>query len=334
MQDRAAQRVVITGASSGIGRATALAFAAKGARVALAARNVAALTAVAQEVEDIGGQALVVPTDVASYEHVRALGTAVDEAFGGVDVWVNNAGVATYGAVVDTDVEEIERVLQVNLLGPVYGTKVALELMRRDGTGVIVTVSSALGRRSVPLQAPYCAAKHGLLGFTEALRLELQGSDPGIHVVDVLPSSINTPLFSHARSKVGLLPRPIAPVYEPRVVAEAIVSAARHPVRTVYAGGAARALDVAQRVSPRLVDWYLQGPGHGVTGQLTPLPASDDDNLDEASTGRGSTTGAFGAEALPDSRYTRTLGSHPARAPMAVAGALVLVARRRRHRRR
>jgi short-subunit dehydrogenase len=334
MQDRPTQRVVITGASSGIGRATALAFAGEGARLVLAARNVAALTSLAEEVEDLGGQALVVPTDVASYEHVQALGTAVDEAFGGVDVWVNNAGVATYGAVADTEVGEIERVIQVNLLGPVYGTKVALELMRRDGAGVIITVSSALGKRSVPLQAPYCAAKHGLLGFTEALRLELQDSDPGIHVVDVLPSSINTPLFSHARSKVGLLPRPIAPVYEPRVVADAIVSAASHPVRTVYAGGAARALDVAQRVSPRLVDWYLHGPGHAVAGQLTPLPAGDD-NLDEPSTGRGTTTGAFGAEALPESRYTSALGTHPARAPLAVAGVLMVAARRRRrHRRR
>ena len=333
MQDRPSQRVVITGASSGIGRATALAFAGEGARVVLAARNVTALTSVAQEVEDLGGQALVVPTDVSRYEHVQALGTAVDDAFGGVDVWVNNAGVATYGTVADTEVAEIERVLQVNLLGPVYGTKVALELMRREGAGVIITVSSALGKRSVPLQAPYCAAKHGLLGFTEALRLELQDSDPGIHVVDVLPSSMNTPLFSHARSKVGLLPRPMAPVYEPRVVADAIVSAAKHPVRTVYAGGAGRALDVAQRVSPRLVDWYLHGPGHAVAGQLTPFAPSDEDNLDEASTGTGSTTGAFGEEAMPESRYTRTLGTHPARAPLAVAGVLMVAARRRRHRR-
>jgi short-subunit dehydrogenase len=329
------QRVVITGASSGIGRATALAFAARGARIALAARNVAGLSSLAAEVEDLGGEALVVPTDVAEQDHVTALATAVDAAFGGVDVWVNNAGVSTYGAVADTEVAEMERVLQVNLLGTVYGTKAALDLMRRDRSGVIVNVASVLGRRAVPLQAAYCAAKHGILGFDEALRLELMDSDPGIHVVDVLPSSMNTPLFTHARSKVGLLPRPIAPVYEPRVVADAIVSAAQHPVRTIYAGGAGRALDVAQRLSPKLVDWYLHGPGRAVTSQLTPLPPPDDDNLDEASVGRGTTTGAFDEEALRGSRYTTVLGTHPGRAPLAVAGALMgtVAVRRRRHRR-
>lgn len=328
------QRVVITGASSGIGRATALAFAHRGARVAVAARNVGALTSLAAEVGDLGGQALVVPTDVSRYDDVKALGTAVDDAFGGVDVWVNNAGVSTYGAVADTSVEEIERVLAVDLLGPIYGTMVALDLMRPQHSGVIITVSSALGKRSVPLQAAYCAAKHGLIGFDESLRLELQDSDPGIHLVDVLPSSINTPLFTHARSKVGLLPRPIPPVYDARVVADAIVAAARHPVRTVYAGGAARALDVAQRVSPRLVDWYLHGPGRSVASQLTPLPPGDADNLDAPSVGPGSTSGPFGQESRADSRYTAVLGVHPSRAPLAVAGVLVgtAAARRRRHR--
>lgn len=334
MQD-SGQRVVITGASSGIGRATALAFAGHGARVAVAARNVAALTTLAAEVEDLGGEALVVPTDVSRYDHVQALGTAVQEAFGGVDVWVNNAGVSTYGTVVDTAVEEIERVIAVDLLGPIYGTKVALELMRPQQSGVIITVSSALATRSVPLQAAYCAAKHGVLGFDEALRLELRDSDPGIHLVDVLPSSINTPMFTHARSKVGLLPRPIPPVYDPRVAADAIVAAARHPVRTVYAGGAARALDLAQRLSPALVDWYLHGPGRAVASQLTPLPPPQEDNLDQPSTGPGSTRGAFDAESRPESRYTSVLGVHPRRAPLALAGVLVgTVAARRRHHRR
>lgn len=332
-QDR---RVVVTGASSGIGRATALDFARQGARVALAARNVAALADVAQEVEDLGGTPLVVPTDVAELSHVQALGAAVQQEWGGVDVWVNNAGVSSYGFVAETEVEEIERVLAVDLLGPIYGTKTALELMKPVGTGVIITVASALGRRAIPLQAAYCAAKHGILGFDEALRLELQETDPGIRLVDVLPSSINTPFFAHARSKVGLAPRPYPPVYEPQVVAQAIVAAADNPVRTVYAGGAGRALDVAQRISPRLVDWYLQGPGKAVELQLTPTLADERDNLEQPSTGRGSARGDFDAEAAPTSRYTQVLGLHPTRAPLAVAGVLATraVARRRRHRRR
>jgi len=249
-------------------------------------------------------------------------------------VWVNNAGVAAYGRVADITVEDIERVVQVNLLGTLYGTKVALDVMRPQGSGTIINVASALGRRAVPLLASYCSSKHGVLGFDEALRLELQETDPGIHLVDVLPSSINTPLFEHARSRVGLQPRPIPPVYEPRVVAEAIVAAAEHPVRTVYAGGAGRALDMAQRLSPRFVDWYLQGPGQAVAQQLTALPAQDEDNLEAPLPGRGTTTGVFGAESLHRSRYTRLLGVHPARAPLAVAGVLAgrAAIRRRRHR--
>src|SRR5918995_5287329 len=249
------QVIVLTGASSGIGRETALQFARRGAKLALAARNEDALDTLAAEVERLGGEALVVPIDVSDFNRVAELASRAVERFGRIDTWVNNASVSTYGTVEQLEVEEIRRVIEVNLLGEIYGMKAALPRLRRTG-GTIINVSSTLGKRAVALQAAYCAAKHGVVAFGEALRLELRHAKVPVAVVDVLPSSINTPLFEHARSKLGVLPQPIPPVYEPRVVAEAIVGAAQQPVREVFAGFAGTLLAGAQRISPDLVDWY------------------------------------------------------------------------------
>jgi NAD(P)-dependent dehydrogenase (short-subunit alcohol dehydrogenase family) len=228
----AEQVVVLTGASSGIGRETALEFARRGARLVLAARSQQALEEVAAEVARLGGEPLVVPTDVSDFDQVSLLAERAVERFGRIDTWINNASVSTYGLVEQMEVEEIRRVIEVNLLGPIHGMKAALPHLRRAGGGVIVNVSSTLGKRAVPLQAAYCAAKHGLVAFGEALRLELRHARVPVQVVDVLPSSINTPLFEHAASKMGVLPRPIPPVYEPRVVAQTIVAVAeRRSVR-------------------------------------------------------------------------------------------------------
>ncbi|MEV4481636.1 SDR family oxidoreductase [Micromonospora coxensis] len=306
------QVVVVTGASSGIGREAALEFARRGAALVLAARNREALDTLAEEVSRLSGVPLVVPTDVSDFGQVSELAARTVERFGRIDTWVNNASVSTYGSVEQMEVDEIRRVIEVNLLGEIHGMKAALPHLRRTG-GTVINVSSTLGKRAVALQAAYCAAKHGVVAFGEALRLELRHAQVPVHVVDVLPSSINTPLFEHARSKIGVLPQPIPPVYEPRVVAEAIVGAAQRPVRQVFVGFAGRLLEAAQRLSPALVDWYLLGPGRVVDNQKTDRPDDGADNLEHPSRGPGRTAGQFGRGSKSISVYTRLFGLHPAR---------------------
>jgi short-subunit dehydrogenase len=269
-------------------------------------------------------------TDVSDFAQVSTLASRAAERFGHIDTWVNNAAVSTYGTVEQMDAAELHRVVEVNLMGEIYGMKAALPHVQRSG-GSIINVSSALGERAIPLQAAYCAAKHGIVGFGEALRLELKAERSPVRVVDVLPSSINTPLFSHARSKIGVQPKPVGRIYEPSVVAEAIVAAAKRPVRQVYAGFAGRLLALGQRISPRLTDWYLTGPGDAVTGQRTDRPDDGVDNLFTPSTGPGNTTGDFGEGSKSTSLYTRVLAPHPAlvrTAMLAVVAALAIGVRR------
>jgi NAD(P)-dependent dehydrogenase (short-subunit alcohol dehydrogenase family) len=312
------QVVVVTGASSGIGRETAIEFARRGARVVLAARNTEALDTLAAEVERLGGVGLVVPTDISDFGQVRELAARAVERFGRIDTWVNNAAVLTYGSVEQMTIEEIRRVVEVNLLGQIHGMKAALPRLR-DAGGTIINVTSALGNRAVPLQAACGAAKHGVAAFGEALRLELRHDHVPVHIVDVQPSSINTPLYGHARSKLGVMPRPLPPVYEPRVVAAAILSLAERPVSRVFVGVGARLLDAAQRLSPALADWLLLGPGRVIENQRTDRPDDGRDNLDEPSTGPGLATGQFGQRSKSTSLYTALLGMHPVRGRIAAA---------------
>jgi NAD(P)-dependent dehydrogenase (short-subunit alcohol dehydrogenase family) len=325
------QIVVITGASSGIGRETALMFGERGATVVLAARNETALASVAKEVERIGGRASAVVTDVARWEQVARLARQAAERFGRIDTWVNNAGVSAYATVEELTVAEIERVIQVNLLGEIYGMKAALPYLKRQRHGTIINVASALAERAVPLQAAYCASKHGIKGFTEALRLELAREQSGITVTLIEPSSINTPLFTHARSKMGVAPMPIPPIYEPRVVAEAILFAAEHSRRTIVAGGAGKLITVMQRISPVLLDRYMLQGDRMVKAQKTDRPDDGRDNLDAPMPGNGRTTGDFGEQAKAVSPYTRSLEQYPNRV-RALLGAglvgLIAVARR------
>ncbi|MFS8478530.1 MAG: SDR family oxidoreductase [Micromonosporaceae bacterium] len=315
------QVVVLAGASTGIGRETALRFARRGSRVVLAARNRQALDTLAAEVERVGGVPLVVPTDVSDPDQVADLAARAVERFGRIDTWVNLAAVSTYATVEQLDVAEIRRVIEVNLLGQIYGMKAALPRMREAG-GTIINVSSVLGRRAVALQAAYSAAKHGILAFGEALRLELRHERVPVHVVDVLPSSINTPIFEHARSKLGVAPKPIPPVYEPRIAAKAIVAAAERPVRQVYVGGAGRALEFMQRISPSLADWYLLRVSRTFDNQRTDRPDDGRDNLDGPLPETGRVTGQFGQRSKSTSLYTSLFGLHPARGRVATGIAL------------
>jgi short-subunit dehydrogenase len=307
------QVVVITGASSGIGRETALLLGRRGACVVAAARNEEALHTLTAEIQGSGGQAEAVVTDVGDYAAVQRLANRAIERFGRIDTWINDAGVAVYAPVIDLAPDEVERVVQVNLLGVIYGSKVAAERMIPRGNGSIINVGSALSDRAVPLQSVYVASKHGVGGFTEALRLELAASAPGIDVVLILPSSIDTPLFNFARSKVGVMPMPVPPVYEPRAVAEAIAHAAEHGGREIVVGGWGKLLLVGQRLSASLLDRYMTQGDRMVKAQETDRPDDRRDNLFTPSTGPGSTRGEFGDGAKPTSIYTRAFELHPIR---------------------
>jgi short-subunit dehydrogenase len=316
------QVVVITGASQGIGRATALELADRGARVVVAARNAEALATLVAEIEGASGEAEAVVTDVADFDQVERLGRRAVDRFGGVDTWVNNAAVSAYATAEQLTPGELERIVQVNLLGQMYGSKVAVACMTPHG-GTIVNVGSALSERAVPLQSAYVATKHGIAGFSEALRLELAHERSGIDVVLILPSSINTPLFEWARSRIGVQPMPIPPVYEAGAVAEAICHAAEHGGREIVVGGWGKLLTLAQGLSPSLLDRYMLHGARAFREQATRMPDDRRDNLFEASTGPGAVSGRFGAGARPTSVYTDVLELHPMRKRALTIGAFV-----------
>jgi short-subunit dehydrogenase len=298
--------IVITGGSSGIGHATALALAKKGARIVLAARGVDALARVVDEINSVGGEAVAVPTDVSRPHEVQELAAAALARFGRIDCWINNASVATWSTIEEMTAEEASRVIDVNLLGTIYGVKAALPAMLEQGRGVIINVASVLAERSIPLLSTYCAAKHGVKGFTESLRMEV--SRDGIKVVLVLPSAINTPFYTWGRSKMGVRPDPVSIVYDPRVVARAIVRAVERPRRDVYVGGIGRALALGQRLSPRAVDAYMQQNGRMWREQITNEPDHDESNL-YRSPEESSIDGKFVGRARRRSVYTEVTSS-------------------------
>jgi len=325
------QVVVITGASSGIGRETAIRFGRRGASVVLAARNEAALREVAEEVERLGGKAQVVVTDVAAWDQVERLAREAVNRSGRIDTWVNNAAASEWATVEETTVEEMERLIRVILVSQIYGVKAVLPHMKRQGQGTIVNNASVLAARAVPLQAAYCAAKHGVKGFTEALRLELEHERSGVNVTLLMPSSIDTPLFGRARSRLGVEAGPIPPVYEPKVVAEAILFAAEHPRRDIVVGGGGKMLEVMQRISPSLLDRLMLARGTMFKMQRTDRADNGHDNLFEPVGETGSTAGGFGRPSRSTSLYTRHLEQHPNRKrallAAAAAGAVALVRR-------
>lgn len=315
---------MITGASSGIGRETAIQFGERGAAVVLAARTEPALHEVAHEIERLGGRPRVVVTDVAEWAQVQRLAQEAVDHFGRIDTWVNDAAVSEWATVEQMTVEEIARVIQVDLMGPIYGIKAALPHMRRQGQGTIITIGSVESTVAVPLQASYVAAKHGLKGFVETLRMELEHERAGITVTLIMPASINTPLFTHARSKLGVMPRPIPPVWEPRVAAEAIIFAAGHARRTVPVGGAATVAGIGQSLSPSLLDRLMIAGGLIFKLQRSARPDDGQDNLfSPMPPDTYAVTGSFGAHSKSTSLYTRFFALHPNRERIAAGAALL-----------
>lgn len=304
------QVVVITGASSGMGREMAHKFAAKGASVVLAARNEGALEMVALEIRQNGGTAHVVPTDVSSWEQVDSLAQEAMSVFGQINTWINDAGVSIYATVEDTDPEEFEQLIHINLLGVIYGSKAALSRMRAQGFGTIINFGSVLSDRAVPLQSAYIASKFGVKGFTEALRLEVMRERLPINVTLVLPAGVNTPFFTHARSKMGVKPQPLPPVYKPEAVADAVLYAAEHPRRDVHVGGASWMFSVGQRLSPALMDRFALIGDWTARLQKTNEPDDRRDNLFSPVNEPGRVHGEFEHLTKP-SLYARLVEMQP-----------------------
>jgi NAD(P)-dependent dehydrogenase (short-subunit alcohol dehydrogenase family) len=254
--------VVITGASAGLGRATVRAFAEQGANIGLIARGQEGLEGARREVEQAGGQALVLPTDVAHADQVEAAAERVERELGPIDVWVNDAMVSVFSPVKEMTAEEFKRVTEVAYLGYVNGTLSALKRMLPRNRGVIVQVGSALGYRSIPLQAAYCAAKHAIIGFTESLRCELLHDESNVKVTMVQMPAFNTPQFDWVKSRLPRKPQPVPPIFQPEVGAKAIVYAAEHPKREYWVGLPAVKAIVGERMIPSLLDRYLAKKGY------------------------------------------------------------------------
>ncbi len=268
------ETIVVTGASGGVGRAVARAFAARGAKVALLARGEAGLAAAARDVEQAGGTALAIRADVADYGQVDAAADRVERELGEIDVWVNVAFATVFAPFERIHAEEFHRATEVSYLGFVHGTMAALHRMKPRDRGAIVQVGSALGQRSVPLQSAYCGAKHAINGFTESLRTELLHDGSKVAVTVVQMPALNTPQFSWVLSRLPKHPQPVPPIYQPEVAARAVLFAADHPRHKQYWVGASTvATLLGQRLMPAVLDRYLARTGYA--SQQTDQDATD-----------------------------------------------------------
>ena len=266
---------MVTGASGGIGRATAVAFGARDDSVALLARGESGLAGAALEVEAAGGRALVIATDVADPEAVFAAADRVETELGPIDVWVNVAFTSVFAPFDEIAPAEYKRVTEVSYLGYVYGTMAALKHMKPRDRGTIVQVGSALAYRGIPLQSAYCGAKHAVQGFHEALRCELLNAKSKVHVTMVQMPAVNTPQFSWVLSRLPDQPQPVAPIYQPELAARAVLYAADHPRRREYWVGSSTAGTLAANaIAPGLLDRYLARTG--IKAQQTQHPRDPD----------------------------------------------------------
>lgn len=289
--------VVVTGASSGVGRATARAFAAEGARLGLVARGAEGLAAAKVEVEETGSEALTFLIDVAAADEVEQAAREIERRFGRVDVWVNSAMLSVFSPVRELEADEVRRVTEVTYLGAVNGTLAALRRMLPRDRGVIVQVGSALAFRAIPLQAAYCGAKHAIEGFTESLRTELMHDRSRVCVTLVHLPAVNTPHFDVVKTRLPRRPRPVAPVYEPELAARAIVWAAKHPRRALRVGRGTTAAILGNRVVPGLADRYLARIGYDAQQADEPVEPGRRDNLWDPLPGDRGAHGSFGREA-------------------------------------
>lgn len=289
--------VVITGASAGVGRATAHAFGACGADVGLLARGREGLEAAAREVEARGGRALVLTADVSDANAIDAAASRVEETFGPIDIWVNNAMTSVIAPVKDLTADEFRRVTEVTYLGVVHGTLSALRRMLPRDSGVIIQVGSALAYRGIPLQAAYCAAKHAIQGFNDSLYCELLHDQSSVRLCAVNLPALNTPQFRWVRNRMPNKLQPFGTIYEPEVAAEAIVWASEHARRQLNVGWGTTQAIIANSVAPVVLDRYLARIGYDKQQTEEAEDPDRRDNLWEPVPGDGGTHGVFGERA-------------------------------------
>jgi NAD(P)-dependent dehydrogenase (short-subunit alcohol dehydrogenase family) len=289
--------VVITGASAGVGRATAREFARRGARIALLARGTDGLEAAQREVEELGGTGIVIPVDVANADQVEAAAARVEIDLGQFDIWVNNAMASVFSPIKEMTPEEFQRVTEVTYLGCVYGTLAALKRMLPRDRGMIVQVGSALAYRGIPLQSAYCAAKHAVQGFCDSLRCELLHDKSGVRLTTVQLPALNTPQFGWVKSRLPRKAQPVPPIFQPEVAAEAIYFAAHNPRREFYVGAPSVAVIVANKFVPGLLDRYLARTGYDSQQYDGPEDPNRSNNLWEPVPGDHGAHGDFDARA-------------------------------------
>lgn len=331
MSELANKIVVVTGASAGVGRATAVEFARQGATVALLARGKAGLEGARAEVEAAGGKAWVQTLDVADADAVDAAAERIEAELGAIDIWVNNAMVTVLSPISQMTAEEFRRVTEVTYLGTVHGTLAALRHMRPRNRGVIVQVGSALAYRAIPLQSAYCAAKFACRGFTDSLRVELQHDDSAVHVTSVHLAAFNTPQFDWARNRMPRRPQPVPPVFQPELAARAIVWASQQKRREVNVGFPAVKTIWGNKFAPQVADWVLEEDGYS-SQQDEQLSAGDrPDNLFEPVDRDMGSHGRFDNEARTHSwQLWSTMHRKGLMAAALLAPAALLLLRRKR----
>jgi short-subunit dehydrogenase len=314
--------VAITGASAGIGRATALRFARAGAHVGLIARDSRALEEVKLEIESEGGRATVAPADVADAEAVFAAAARIEAEAGPIEAWVNDAMTTVFSPISEISPQEFRRVTEVTYLGFVHGTMAALKHMRPRNRGVIVQVGSALAYRGIPLQSAYCGAKHAIRGFTDSLRSELIHDKSRIKVTMVDLPAVNTPQFDWARTHMSREPRPVPPVVQPEAVAEAIHAAACRPYREYWLGLSTMKAILGNMVAPRCLDGMLARMGYESQERKSPVSPGRPDNLMQPVRGAHRIHGSFGREATSK---LMVLTGEEVRAAVALGGLALLL---------
>jgi NAD(P)-dependent dehydrogenase (short-subunit alcohol dehydrogenase family) len=311
------QVIVITGASSGIGLVTARLAAKRGARVVLNARNEEALRQVTDKINAEGGDAIYVVGDVGKFEDVQKLAEEAIRHFGGFDTWVNNAGVSIYGPVLEQSLEDQRRLFDTNYWGMVHGSTAACAYLRTRG-GALINVGSVLSDIAIPVQGTYCASKHAVKGYTDALRLELEEEGAPVSVTLIKPSAIDTPYTRHAKNLMPVEPLNPPPVYAPDLVAEAILHCAEHPERDLYVGGGGKVLVEAGHIAPRLTDKALEAMMFDIQKSDRQKPADRPDSL-YAPIADGEERGGYPGHVAESSVYTKA-SKHPLITGSLIAG--------------
>ena len=318
------QVIVITGATSGIGLATARMAAKAGAHLVLAARSERALGQLVDEIGKDGGHAVAVIADVSQENTAAAISAKAKEAFGGFDTWVNNAGTGVYGRIEDVSIVDMRRAFEVNYWGLVYGSREAARQLKQSGGGAIINLGSEVSERSVPLQGAYSATKFAIKGFTEALRMELENEGAPVSVTLIKPAQINTPFTVNAKNYLSSEPQHVPAVYAPEVVASAILRSATRPVRSVFVGGGGVLVSLLGRLAPGLTDKVMEKfviPG--TLTDRTPRRAKDQSGLD-VPTEALTTVGNYPGHVARTSLYTQA-ALHPIATSVVLTGVGLLL---------